>query len=75
MEFSEKIRFVRAKLDMSQEELAQALNVSHVSIHRWENAKTKPIKVVQSAFNAFCKKHGITFDDTGKQSAHKGGNA
>ena len=73
MEFSEKIRFVREKLDMSQEELAQALNVSYASIHRWEHAKTKPIKMAQSAFYAFCKKRGITFDDSGKQSGIKGG--
>ena len=55
MDFSEKIKYVRAKLDISQEELAQALNVSFASIHRWEKEKTKPIKMAQSAFNAFCK--------------------
>lgn len=63
MEFSTKIRFVRENLNMSQEELARALNVSFATINRWENAKTKPIKMAQAAFDAFCQKHNITFED------------
>ena len=69
MEFSEKVSYVREKLSISQEELARALNMSFATINRWENGKTKPIKVTQSAFYAFCKKRGITFDDTEKQSS------
>ena len=64
MEFSKRIRFTRERLNMTQEELAHALNVSYASIHRWENSKTKPIKIAQSAFNAFCKKKGISFDES-----------
>jgi len=63
MEFSEKIRFVRDKLDMSQEDLARALNLSFATINRWENAKAKPIKITQAAFDAFCQSHGITFEE------------
>jgi len=33
MDFTEKIRFVREKLNMSQEDLALALNVSYVSLN------------------------------------------
>ena len=65
MDFSEKIRFVRERLGMSQEELAQALSVSYASIHRWENAKTKPIKMARTVFDDFCKKHKINFDESG----------
>ena len=61
MEFSEKIRFVRDKLDMSQEDLARALNLSFATINRWENGKAKPIKITQAAFDSFCKKRGIAF--------------
>ena len=69
MEFSEKVSFVREKMDMSQEELARALNVSFATINRWENAKTKPINIAQAAFDTFCEKHNITFgDDNGKQA-------
>ena len=49
---------------MSQEDLARALNVSFATINRWENAKTKPIKIVQTAFDAFCEKNNIIFGDT-----------
>ena len=63
MDFSKKIRFVREKLNMSQEDLARALNVSYVSINRWENKKTKPIKIAQAAFDMFCEKHNIVFGD------------
>ena len=63
MDFTEKIRFVREKLNMSQEDLARALNVSYVSINRWENGKTKPIKIAQAVFDTFCEKHSIVFGD------------
>ena len=63
MEYSEKIRLVRKRLGMSQEDLAHALNVSYASIHRWEHSKTKPIKVVRAAFDDFCVKHGIDFGE------------
>ena len=61
MEFSEKIRLARKQLEMSQEELAQALNVSYASIHRWENAKTKPNKMVKAVFSEYCEKRGVSF--------------
>jgi len=65
MDFSEKLRFARERLGMSQEELAQALSVSYASIHRWENAKTKPIKMARTVFDDFCKKQKINFDESG----------
>lgn len=67
MEFSEKLRYVRGKLDISQEDLARALNVSYATINRWENSKTKPIKMAQSAFYDFCTKHGIAFDENNER--------
>jgi DNA-binding transcriptional regulator YiaG len=63
MEFSEKIRFARRKLALSQEDLARALNVSFSTINRWENEKSKPIKMAQAAFNNFCENHGINFNE------------
>ena len=69
MDFSDKIKYVRDKLEMSQEDLARALNVSFASINRWENRKAKPIKIAKAAFDTFCESHGISFDDTEKQSS------
>jgi DNA-binding transcriptional regulator YiaG len=64
MEFSEKVKYVRDKLGMSQEDLARALNLSFATINRWENAKAKPIKIALAAFNSFCESHGIEFNDS-----------
>ena len=51
------------KPDISQEDLARALNVSFATVNRWKNGKYKPIKMAQAAFNDFCAKHGISFDE------------
>ena len=64
MEFSEKVSYAREKMNMSQEDLARALNVSFATINRWENSKTKPIKLAQAAFDTFCKKQGIRFNES-----------
>lgn len=63
MEFSKKLRHVREKLGISQEDLARALNVSYATINRWENSKTKPIKMAQAAFDSYCEKHDISFEE------------
>ena len=64
MDFSEKIKYVREKLNMSQEDLARALNVSFSTINRWENEKTKPIKMARAVFDTFCDSQGISFSET-----------
>ena len=64
MEFSQKVRYVRKKLNISQEDLARALNVSYATINRWENSKNKPVRMAQAAFADFCAKHGICFDES-----------
>ena len=63
MEFAEKVKLVRERLKISQEELARALNVSYATINRWENAKTTPNKMAQDVFYAFCEKHSVTIDE------------
>ena len=68
MDFSQKLRYVREKLNISQEDLARALNVSYATINRWENAKNKPVRMARVAFSDFCLKHGISFDESEGQS-------
>jgi DNA-binding transcriptional regulator YiaG len=63
MEFAEKVRFVRERLRISQEELARALNVSYATINRWENSRTVPYKMAQGVFSAFCEKNGVTLSE------------
>jgi DNA-binding XRE family transcriptional regulator len=64
MEFSEQIKHVRSVLDISQEDLARALNVSFATVNRWENGKTRPIKVARIVFKNFCESNGIDFGGT-----------
>ena len=63
MEFAAKVRYVRERLKISQEDLARALNISYATINRWENAKTTPNKMAQDVFYAFCEKYGVVFDE------------
>lgn len=44
MEFKDKLIAARAKLNLSQEAMARALDVSFATINRWERGKTNPTK-------------------------------
>ena len=63
MEFSEKVLFVRAKLNLSQTELAEKLNVSFATINRWETGKTKPSKKAIISFRIFCEENNIDIEE------------
>jgi len=64
MDFFEKARYVREKMNISQEDLARALNVSYATVNRWENTKTNPSRMAKAAFDTYCKKHGISFNES-----------
>lgn len=63
MDFPDIVKVAREKLGMSQEDLARALNVSFVTINRWENGKTRPNKMAKEVFIAFCQKNGININN------------
>ena len=42
MEFKEKLQFLRTSMKLSQEELADMLNISRQSITKWENGQSFP---------------------------------
>ncbi len=44
MEFGEKVRSLRRKKGLTQEELSQALNVQRNTVWRWENKRANPDK-------------------------------
>ena len=46
------LRAIRARLDLSQEQLAERLGVSFASINRWEGGAIKPQKAAQEAITA-----------------------
>ncbi|MCJ7805165.1 helix-turn-helix domain-containing protein [Patescibacteria group bacterium] len=45
------IQEIRTKLNMTQGEFAQFIGVSRMTVNRWENGKTKPLKIIQDRIN------------------------
>lgn len=63
MEFSEKVKYVRMKLLLTQEALAKKLGVSYATVCRWENGNREPQIVSQGKFYAFCESKGVEFEE------------
>jgi len=63
MDFSTTVKQARQDMGLSQEELAQALNVSYVTVNRWENGKTEPNRLTKNVFFSFCRKKGINIKE------------
>ena len=66
MEFIDKLLYVRAKLNLSQTELAKALGVSFQTINRWERNKVKPTEKAKIQFGEFCAEKNIVFKESGE---------
>lgn len=64
MEFKDKVLYIRAKLNISQTELANKLNVSFSTINRWETGKAMPTRKAILAFDLFCKDNEIVIDES-----------
>ena len=63
MSFSEKVKYVRTELKLSQEDLARELGVSFATINRWENGSYNPSRLAKNAFDDFCKENNIVEED------------
>lgn len=64
MNFSDKVKTVRMRLELSQEDLARELKISYATVNRWENNVNKPSKMARRVFEEFCDSHKIEFADT-----------
>lgn len=74
MDFKDKLIYARAKLNLSQEELASGLGVCFCTVNRWENGRTKPTKKAAKAFEILCRESGIEFHDgTGESGSEREG--
>lgn len=62
MTFGEKVKQVREKLNLSQEELAKELGVSFATINRWEKGHTHPTYETLQRFEKFSSCNGIILD-------------
>jgi len=63
MVFSDTVRLIRKRLDLSQEQLARELNISFSTVNRWEKGKNQPSQMAIEIFRQFCKDNNIEMDD------------
>jgi DNA-binding XRE family transcriptional regulator len=63
MYFSDKIKYVRAELMLTQAQLAKELGVSFASVSRWELGELEPNFLYCAAFDKYCKLKSIKFKE------------
>ncbi len=63
MEFKDKVKYVRRRLNLSQNELAQKLGVDYCTVNKWENGKYKPQPEKERIFNNLCEECNINFNE------------
>jgi putative transcriptional regulator len=57
-----RIRELRVKLDMTQEEFAHALGITVSTVNRWENGHSEPSKLARASIVGLASKRGVTID-------------
>lgn len=63
MSFSEFVVSVRKRLQLSQKQLAVAINVSYSTVNRWENGHVVPSNLAVKSFYDFCENNFIEVPD------------
>ncbi|HEX8717219.1 MAG TPA: helix-turn-helix domain-containing protein, partial [Gemmatimonadaceae bacterium] len=63
------LRAVRAKLDLTQEQLADRLGVSFATVNRWEGGTSAPQKAALTAIVALAHEAGVETDDPASAAA------
>ncbi len=63
MTYPEKIKAARESLLVTQEELANELGVTPITICRWETGKVEPSIKAKKAFRDLCERKGLTFQE------------
>ncbi len=58
-DYSAILRTIRAKLNLTQEQLAERLGVSFATVNRWEGGSTQPQRAAQAAILALAREAGI----------------
>jgi type I restriction enzyme M protein len=62
---STTLRGIRAKLDLTQEQLAARLGVSFATVNRWEGGTNIPQKAARDTITALAAEAGIALDESG----------
>lgn len=80
MTFTEYVRKVCRGMEMSQQKLADELNVSYTTVNRWGNKRTVPSKLARKSVIDFCAARGIAIpleiledDESNLEIAQTGG--
>ena len=60
----ELIKAIRSAANMNQEQFANALGTTTLSINRWENGKTLPNRMAQTQLYNFCQENSISVYQT-----------
>lgn len=63
MTTAEKVRYVREKLQMTQQELSNACDIPMVTLARWEASLQVPRAKPWGKFMSFCESNKVVFDD------------
>lgn len=63
MKSSEMIKTIRARLSMSQTELAEKIGVSFATVNRWEKGRCEPSQIAQNAVKNLCAQSGIDYSE------------
>ena len=61
MKFEQKVKYIRAKKQLSQNELASAIGVSYSIVSRWEREDRTPQMKSVGRLIAYCEENGIDF--------------
>lgn len=60
--YPKAIKRLRARLDLSQEDLAKFLNVSFMSVNRWKNGKHESSIIIKEKLNDLFEENNITLE-------------
>lgn len=66
MDYSKSIKLLRDKMFISQKELADLLEVSFVSVNRWENGKFNPTIKAKRKLNDLFIKYNVKTNERGE---------
>ena len=71
MKFSEKVKYARMKLLLTQEALAKELGVSYATICRWEKDNREPQIVSKTCFTPSAKVKALSLRNKGKRYVYE----
>lgn len=63
MRYKDAVKYLRVKMLLTQEELAELLNVSFATINRWETGKYTPTMKAKRKLRTYFKQYNIEVDE------------